>query len=53
MGFSVAITLIAAEHAFRKRFSRSLVAFMIGLAAGLLLSYLAMAVLNELIRTRR
>jgi uncharacterized protein YacL len=50
MGFSLAITLIAAEHAFRKRFTRSLVAFLIGLAAGLLLSYLAMAVLEQIIQ---
>ena len=56
LGFAVAVTLIAAEHAFRRRFTRSLVAFLIGLGAGLLLSYLLLTVLdvavdNEELRT--
>jgi len=46
MGFGIAVTLIAAEHAFRRRFTRSLVAFLIGLAGGLLLSFLLLAVLK-------
>ena len=37
MGFGVSITLIAAEQAFRRRFTRSLVGVLIGLAGGLLL----------------
>ncbi len=41
MGFAVAVTLIAAEHAFRRGFTRSLVAFLIGLGVGLALSVLA------------
>jgi len=46
MGFAVAITLIAAEIGFRKRFTRSLVAFLVGAGGGLLLSFLVLAVLN-------
>lgn len=46
MGFAVAVTLIAGEHAFRRRFTRSLVAFLIGLGAGLLLSILLLSVLE-------
>lgn len=46
MGFAVAITLIAAEQAFRSRFTRSLVAFLIGLAGGLTLSWLVLSVLR-------
>ena len=46
MGFGIAITLIAAEQAFRRRFTRSLVAFIIGLAAGLILSGLMVVVLH-------
>ena len=38
LGFGTAITLIAAEQAFRRRFTRSLVAFLIGLGAGLVLT---------------
>ncbi len=50
MGFGIAITLIAAEQAFRRRFTRSLVAFLIGLGAGLLLSYLMLAVLRMVLQ---
>lgn len=46
MGFSIAVTLIAAEHAFRRRFSRSVVAFLVGLGGGLLLSLLILLVLR-------
>ncbi|MBA3686673.1 MAG: hypothetical protein H0W72_15735 [Planctomycetes bacterium] len=46
MGFGIAITLIAAEHAFRRRFTRSLVAFLIGLGAGLTLAFLTLSVLR-------
>ena len=46
MGFGVAMTLIAAEHAFRRRFTRSLVAFLVGLGGGLLLSILLLSVLQ-------
>ena len=46
LGFGIAVTLIAAEQAFRRRFTRSLVAFIIGLAAGLLLSGLLVVVLH-------
>ena len=45
-GFAIAITLIAAEQAFRARFTRSLVAFMLGLAAGLALSLLVIVALR-------
>ena len=50
MGFGIAITLIAAENAFRRRFTRSLVAFLIGLGAGLLLAYLMLSVLRLVIQ---
>lgn len=46
MGFAIAITIIATEHAFRRHFNRSLVAFLIGLAAGLILSFLLVKVLE-------
>ena len=46
MGFGVAVTLIAAERGFRRHFTRSLVAFLIGLAAGLVLSVLILAVMS-------
>lgn len=46
LGFGVAVTLIAAEQAFRRRFTRSLVAFIIGLGAGLMLSGLLVVVLH-------
>ncbi len=50
MGFGVSITLIAAEHAFRRHFSRGLVGFLIGLGAGLLLAYLLLSVLHLVIQ---
>ncbi|MHC5066988.1 MAG: TRAM domain-containing protein [Planctomycetota bacterium] len=50
LGFAVAITLIAAEHAFRRRFTRSLVAFLIGLGGGLVLSYLLIIVLDAAVQ---
>lgn len=50
IGFGIAVTLIAAEQGFRRRFTRSLVAFLIGLAAGLTLSYLVLAVLRQVIQ---
>ena len=50
IGFGVAVTLIAAENAFRRHFTRSLVAFLIGLGAGLALSYLLLSVLKLVIQ---
>jgi uncharacterized protein YacL len=50
MGFGVAVTLIAAEQAFRRRFTRSLVAFLVGLAGGLLLSTLMLVVLHQVLQ---
>jgi uncharacterized protein YacL len=50
MGFGVAVTLIAAENAFRRHFTRSLVAFLIGLGVGLLLSFLLLSVLKLVIQ---
>ncbi len=50
MGFGVAVTLIAAENAFRRKFTRSLVAFLIGLGAGLALAWLLLAVLRQVIQ---
>jgi uncharacterized protein YacL len=50
MGFGIAITLVACEHAFRRRFTRSLVAFLIGLGAGLTLSWLLLSVMRLVIQ---
>lgn len=50
MGFGVAVTLIAAEQAFRRRFTRSLVAFLVGLGGGLLLSTLLLVVLRQVLQ---
>lgn len=50
MGFGVAVTLIAAEQAFRRRFSRSLVAFLVGLGGGLALAALLLAVLRQVLQ---
>lgn len=52
MGFGIAITLIAAEQAFRKHFTRSLVAFLAGLGLGLLLSFLALKVVEAVIQSK-
>ena len=41
--------LLAAEQAFRRRFTRSLVAFLIGLGGGLLLSGLLLMVLRQVV----
>lgn len=50
MGFAVAVTLIAAEHAYRRRFTRSLVAFLVGLGAGLALASLVLVVAGLVIQ---
>ena len=50
IGFGVAVTLIAAEQAFRRHFTRSLVAFLIGLAGGLILSALLLTVLHQVLQ---
>lgn len=50
MGFGIAITLVACEHAFRRRFTRSLVAFILGLGAGLALSWILLAVMRLVIQ---
>ncbi len=50
LGFAVAITLIAAEHAFRRYFTRTLAAFLIGLAAGLIFSLLILITLRAVIQ---
>lgn len=50
IGFAVAVTLLAAEQAFRRRFNRSLVAFLVGLGGGLLLSYLLLSVVDLVIQ---
>ncbi|MBA3709991.1 MAG: hypothetical protein H0W83_14365 [Planctomycetes bacterium] len=46
LGFGVAITLIAAEQAFRRRFARTVVALLVGLGAGLALAYLLLQVMR-------
>lgn len=52
MGFAIAVTLIAAEHAFQRRFMRSVVTLLIGLAGGLILSSLLLQVLEIAIQNR-
>jgi len=51
IGFGVAVTLIAAEQGFRRRFTRSLVAFILGLGLGLLLSLLLLTVIDAVIQS--
>jgi uncharacterized protein YacL len=51
LGFSVAVTLVAAEQGFRRRFARSVVAFLIGLGAGLAMAALALTVLRQVLQT--
>lgn len=51
IGFGIAITLIAAEQGFRRRFTRSLVAFILGLGLGLLLSLLLLTVIDLVIQS--
>lgn len=50
LGFGIAVTLIAAEQAFRRRFTRSLVAFLVGLAGGLALAALVLLVLRQVLQ---
>ena len=50
MGFGIAITLIAAEQGFRRHFTRSLVALMGGLGAGLLLSLIIVLAMRVIIQ---
>ena len=50
MGFGIAITLIAAEQGFRRHFTRSLVALMGGLGAGLLLSLVMVTAMKTVIQ---
>lgn len=48
MGFGLGVTLIAAEQAFRRHFTRSLVGFLLGLGGGLLLAFLLLLVMRLL-----
>ena len=50
VGFSIAITLIAAEQAFRRRFTRSIVAVLIGVSGGLALSMLTIGAMSLVIQ---
>jgi uncharacterized protein YacL len=50
LGLAISVTLIAAENAFRRHFTRSLVAFLIGLGAGLALSWISLAVLRQVVQ---
>ncbi len=49
LGFTVAVTLIAAEHAWRRYFNRTLIAFLFGLSLGLLISYLLILIIREVV----
>ena len=46
IGFATAITLIAAEQAWRRYFNRTLIAFLFGLSLGLLISYLLILIIR-------
>jgi uncharacterized protein YacL len=50
IGFGVAITLIAAEQAFRRRFARGVITILVGMFGGLLLSTLMLTVLDLVIQ---
>lgn len=50
IGFAVAVTLIAIEQAFRRRFARAVMAVTVGLFGGLLLSRLILGVLDVAIQ---
>ncbi len=50
MGFGLGVTLIAAEQAFRRHFTRSLVGFLLGLGGGLLLAFLLLLVLRLMVQ---
>jgi len=52
MGLGIASTLLAMEVAFRRKFTRVLVTFMVGLAGGLVMSYLVLAVVDVVIQSR-
>jgi uncharacterized protein YacL len=52
LGFSIAITLIAAELAFRRHFTRSLIALLLGLGASMALSALTLTVLHLVVQNR-
>ncbi|NRA36740.1 MAG: hypothetical protein HRU15_01250 [Planctomycetes bacterium] len=49
IGFTLAITLVASEHAWRRHFNRTLMAFLIGLSIGLSISYLMIQIINEVV----
>ncbi|TVR14331.1 MAG: hypothetical protein EA401_04775 [Planctomycetota bacterium] len=50
IGFAIAVTLIAMEQAFRRRFARAVVTVIVGLFVGLLLSKLILGVLDAAIQ---
>lgn len=50
MGFGLAVTLIAAEQAFRRHFTRSLVGFLLGLGSGLALAALLLVVMHLMLQ---
>jgi uncharacterized protein YacL len=51
LGLGIASTLLACEIAFRHRFTRTLVTFLIGLTLGMLISLLALEVMHRVIQT--
>ncbi|MFW5751564.1 MAG: hypothetical protein ACOCZK_07970 [Planctomycetota bacterium] len=52
LGFGIAVTLIAAEHAFRRHFTRTLAGFLLGLGLGLLFSLLVIQVLHAVLQNQ-
>lgn len=47
IGFTAAVTLIAAEQAWRRYFNRTLIAFLFGLSLALFISYLLILIIGE------
>ncbi len=50
LGFGVAVTLIAAEQAFRRHFTRSLVALLVGLGGGAALACLLLVLMRMIVQ---
>ncbi len=49
IGFTAAVTLIAAEQAWRRYFNRTLIAFLFGLSLALFISYLLILILGTVV----
>lgn len=50
IGLGVSMTIILMEQAFRRQFTRNLIALLLGLAGGLVLSFLLLSILDQVIQ---